>query len=128
MQSPFTAAMMGFLPLRRGSPASRGASIELTTPVRFISFHSAGLRVSCQRERERPLHHQHPREQVCMDVPWRSAPVQNARPTPVMIPTHSVSSWSSYSRICAISPLVVLSMQLSLSGLLIVTCRMCSPG
>ena len=46
-------------------------------------------------------------------LPWRSAPVQKARPAPVIIPTQSVSSWSNRSQISAISRLVALSMQLS---------------
>jgi len=46
-------------------------------------------------------------------LPWRSAPVQKARPAPVIIPTQSVSSWSNRSQIPAISRLVALSMQLS---------------
>lgn len=54
--------------------------------------------------------------------------MQNARPTPVMIPTHKLSSWSNRSQISAISRLVALSMQFSLSGRLMVTCTMCSSG
>lgn len=54
--------------------------------------------------------------------------MQNARPTPVMIPTHKLSSRSSCFQTSAISALVVLLMQLSFSGLLIVTWITCSAG
>jgi hypothetical protein len=46
MQMPLTAAMIGFLPLLRGSPARPGAVILLTTPDLFISFHSIQKQVS----------------------------------------------------------------------------------
>jgi hypothetical protein len=40
MQMPLTAAIIGFLPDRRGRPARPGASMLFTTPDLFISFHS----------------------------------------------------------------------------------------
>jgi hypothetical protein len=40
MQMPLTAAIIGFLPERRGRPARPGASMLFTTPALFISFHS----------------------------------------------------------------------------------------
>jgi len=61
-------------------------------------------------------------------LPWRSAPVQKARPTPVMMPTHKLSSWSKHSHISAISRLVALLMLFSFSGLFKVTWIMCSCG
>lgn len=54
--------------------------------------------------------------------PPKSAPVQNALPTPVMIPTHKLSSSSNSSHILAICLLVGKSTQFNFSGRLSVTC------
>lgn len=61
-------------------------------------------------------------------LPAKSAPVQNALPTPVMIPTHKLSSSSNNSHILAICRLIGKSTQFNFSGLLSVTCTMRSWG
>ena len=61
-------------------------------------------------------------------TPFKSAPAQNALPSPVMMPTRSDGSVSSHDQIASSSRWPALLMQLRLLGLLRVTSRVCGPG
>lgn len=138
-ESPFTAQMMGFLPLRLDRPPKPegGCGVRgLSFPAR--SFHSEevvswahqsiyGVSSSCPVVSGISSHF----NQGCNEIenlPFKSAPAQNALPFPVKMPTRRLGSASIHSHTASRSAWPCELMQFNARGRLSVTRRTCGAG